>query len=87
MEAAATGPLRRCIVTRQVLPKEALLRFVIDPAGAVVPDGAGKLPGRGLWVKAERAALMVRVRDAGFAGRLGLGPADGAVPVSVEVAA
>lgn len=52
-----TGPLRRCIVTREVLPKESLLRFVIGPAGEVVPDVAGKLPGRGLWVKAERAVL------------------------------
>jgi uncharacterized protein len=56
-DAPMTGPLRRCIVTREVLPKEALLRFVIGPAGDVVPDVAGKLPGRGLWVKAERAAL------------------------------
>jgi len=52
-----TGPLRRCIATREVLPKESLLRFVVGPASDVVPDVAGKLPGRGLWVKAERAAL------------------------------
>ena len=56
-DAPMTGPLRRCIVTREVLPKESLLRFVIGPAGEVVPDVAGKLPGRGLWVKAERAVL------------------------------
>jgi len=67
MEPAATGPLRRCIVTRQVLPKEALVRFVIDPAGTVVPDVAGKLPGRGLWVKAERAALAAAVAKNLFA--------------------
>jgi hypothetical protein len=63
----ATGPLRRCIVTREVLPKELLVRFVIDPAGTVVPDIAGKLPGRGLWVKAERAALANAVAKKLFA--------------------
>jgi hypothetical protein len=66
-ESVATGPLRRCIVTREVLPKELLVRFVIDPAGTVVPDVAGKLPGRGLWVKAERAALANAVAKKLFA--------------------
>lgn len=52
------GPLRRCLATRAVRPKTELLRFVIGPEGALVPDLAGRLPGRGLWVSAERAALI-----------------------------
>ena len=56
-DAPMTGPLRRCIVTREVLPKESLVRFVVGPAVDAVPDIAGKLPRRGLWVKAERAVL------------------------------
>jgi hypothetical protein len=67
IETAATGPLRRCIVTREVLPKEALIRFVIDPAGTIVPDVAGELPGRGLWVKAERPVLATAVAKNLFA--------------------
>ena len=63
----ATGPLRRCIVTREVLPKESLIRFVIGPAGDLVPDISGKLPGRGLWVKAERAVLASAVAKNLFA--------------------
>jgi len=63
----ATGPLRRCIVTREVLPKESLIRFVIGPAGDLVPDISGKLPGRGLWVKAERAVLAKAVAKNLFA--------------------
>src|SRR5437870_12059149 len=47
--------LRRCVVTRAVLPKAALVRFVVGPTGEIVPDVAARLPGRGLWVKAERA--------------------------------
>jgi predicted RNA-binding protein YlxR (DUF448 family) len=62
-----SGPLRRCIVTRDVLPKDVLLRFVIGPSGQVVPDVQGKLPGRGLWVKSERAALKSAVDKNHFA--------------------
>lgn len=50
-------PERRCLATRAVRPKGALIRFVVGPDGAVVPDPDGRLPGRGLWVSAERAAL------------------------------
>ncbi|HEU5483106.1 MAG TPA: RNA-binding protein, partial [Sphingomicrobium sp.] len=56
-----SGALRRCIVTRDVLPKDLLIRFVIGPSGEIVPDVQGRLPGRGLWVKAERAALASAV--------------------------
>jgi predicted RNA-binding protein YlxR (DUF448 family) len=34
-----------------------MIRFVVGPEGDVVPDLARRLPGRGLWVKAERAAV------------------------------
>lgn len=53
----SAGPERKCIATGVVLPKPALIRFVVGPDDVVVPDLAGKLPGRGIWVKAERAAL------------------------------
>jgi uncharacterized protein len=45
---------RTCIVTRQVLPADELIRFVAGPDGQVVPDLARKLPGRGVWVTAQR---------------------------------
>jgi predicted RNA-binding protein YlxR (DUF448 family) len=48
---------RRCIVTGEVLAEGHLIRFVADPDGRVVPDIAAKLPGRGMWVSAERAIL------------------------------
>ena len=67
MDVPATGPLRRCIVTREVLPKKSLIRFVVGPAGDLVPDISGKLPGRGLWVKAERAVLASAVAKNVFA--------------------
>lgn len=53
-DEALTGAARRCLVTGAVRPKGELLRFVLDPAGKIVPDVAGKLPGRGLWLTAQR---------------------------------
>lgn len=50
-------PERRCIATGEVQPKRGLIRFVIGPDAQVVPDLAEKLPGRGIWVAADRAAL------------------------------
>ena len=51
------GPERKCIVTGDSQPKFGLIRFVVAPDGQVVPDILGKLPGRGMYVSAERAAL------------------------------
>ncbi len=50
-------PLRRCIVSGTVQPKLGMIRFVISPDGVAVPDLDGKLPGRGLWLGAERALV------------------------------
>lgn len=58
-DGAATE--RRCIVTRESKPVAALLRFVVGPDGAVVPDIAGTLPGRGIWVTADRASVETAV--------------------------
>lgn len=50
-------PERRCISTGAVGPKPGLIRFVISPEGHILPDIMGKLPGRGIWVSANRKAL------------------------------
>ncbi|MCT8158533.1 RNA-binding protein [Pseudoruegeria sp. SHC-113] len=55
-------PERRCIATGEVAPKAGLIRFVVGPDGTVVPDLAEKLPGRGLWVSADRAALELAAK-------------------------
>src|ERR1700712_5945250 len=52
-----TGPLRRCIVTRERLPKERMIRFVIGPDRQIVPDLTARLPGRGMWLSASRDVL------------------------------
>ena len=42
---------RMCIVTREVMDEERLIRFVRGPDGEVVPDLNRQLPGRGVWVR------------------------------------
>ena len=51
------GPQRTCIATGEQGSPERMIRFVVGPEGEVVPDLARRLPGRGLWVPAERAAV------------------------------
>jgi predicted RNA-binding protein YlxR (DUF448 family) len=63
----ADGPERRCIATGEVQPKHGLIRFVVGPDGQIVPDLSEKLPGRGIWVAADRAALQLAVKKNLFA--------------------
>jgi uncharacterized protein len=58
---------RLCAATRTVRPISALIRFVIGPQGEAVPDVKGKLPGRGVWVTATRAALGEAIKRKAFA--------------------
>ena len=58
----ADGPERKCIVTGDVQPKSGLIRFVIGPDGQMVPDILGKLPGRGIYVTAEKAVIETAKR-------------------------
>ena len=55
---AARGE-RRCIVSGERYPEADLIRFAVAPDGAVTPDVAAKLPGRGAWVRADRASVQL----------------------------
>ena len=61
------APERRCIATGETGPKTGLIRCVVGPEGQIVPDVLGKLPGRGIWVSADRAAIATAVRKRLFA--------------------
>jgi predicted RNA-binding protein YlxR (DUF448 family) len=61
------GSLRRCVVTRAERSPDDLIRFVVDPAGGIVADLARKLPGRGVWVTAEKASVAAAVKAKAFA--------------------
>jgi predicted RNA-binding protein YlxR (DUF448 family) len=62
-----TGPLRTCIVTGETMAPERMIRFVVGPDGDVVPDLARRLPGRGMWLKAERAVVEQAIAKKAFA--------------------
>src|SRR5580692_10731295 len=53
---------RMCVLTREVRPIADLIRFVVGPDGAAVPDLKSKLPGRGVWVTATQDALSEAVK-------------------------
>lgn len=64
------GSLRRCILTRVERDPADLLRFVADPEGRLVPDLSRKLPGRGVWVTADKASVAAAVEARAFAKSL-----------------
>jgi predicted RNA-binding protein YlxR (DUF448 family) len=72
-DEAESGPLRRCVVTRERLPKEKMIRFVIGPDRLVVPDLAASLPGRGIWLSA-RGDVIETARIRGAFARAARGP-------------
>lgn len=49
------------------MAESRLIRFVAAPDGTVVPDLARKLPGRGMWVLANRGAVDMAVKRNLFA--------------------
>lgn len=53
-EKDGSEPRRRCIASGTEHPRGELLRFVVDPDGRLVPDIAGRLPGRGIWLSPDR---------------------------------
>ena len=55
-------PERKCIATGESQPKAGLIRFCLGPDGQIVPDILGKLPGRGIYVSADRAVLDKAVK-------------------------
>ena len=57
-----SATVRMCAVTRQMLPIDELIRFVVSPQSEVLADLKRKLPGRGLWVTASRQTVAEAVK-------------------------
>lgn len=79
MPGGKTDPERKCIVTGKVQDKTGMIRFVIGPDGTPVPDLEEKLPGRGIWVEADRKTIETALARGHFskaAKRKIDGPAD-----------
>lgn len=61
--SAAVGSERRCILSGESSARDGLLRLAIAPDGLVLPDVAGKAPGRGAWIRPDRAKLEAALGD------------------------
>jgi len=57
------GPERRCILTLETMPTDLLVRLVVDPDGKLVADVAAKLPGRGVWIKADGPLIRNEIKS------------------------
>ena len=51
-------PLRKCVVTREQLPKKDLVRVVKNKEHGVIVDSKGKLNGRGAYLKLEEKVIL-----------------------------
>jgi len=83
--ASSAGPQRTCIATGEQAAPERMIRFVVAPGGEVVPDLARRLPGRGMWVRAERAAVE-RAMTKNLFARAARGAAGAAVKPPADLA-
>src|SRR6187431_1761376 len=69
-ETETDDTVRRCALTRERLPKQDLIRFVLAPSGEIVPDLKERLPGRGVWVTADRGLVAEAAKRNVFARAL-----------------
>ncbi len=79
-ESPATDSERTCALTREHRAPEELIRFVAAPDGTVVPDLDRRLPGRGVWLTANREIVEKAVKTKTFSRAL---RADAVVPTDL----
>lgn len=60
-------PERKCIATGAIQPQAGLIRFCLGPEDMIVPDILARLPGRGFYVSADRAAIDKAAKKGLFA--------------------
>ncbi len=55
-------PMRTCVITKESLPKQELLRIVRTPEYDVKVDETGKLNGKGAYIKKDLAVLEKAIK-------------------------
>jgi predicted RNA-binding protein YlxR (DUF448 family) len=61
---------RLCALTREVRPVADLIRFVVSPDGALVPDTDARAEGRGVWVTLGARTVAEAQKKKAFARSL-----------------
>ena len=56
-------PMRSCVITREKLPKQELLRIVRTTDSSVVIDDTGKINGRGAYIKKDIDILNKAIKS------------------------
>ena len=56
-------PMRSCVVTKEKLPKQELLRIVRTTDNKVVADISGKINGRGAYIKKDIEVLDKAIKN------------------------
>ncbi len=68
-------PERKCILSGDIAPRDALIRLAISPEGPdgaaqVLPDLLARAPGRGAWIGVSRAELQAAMGGGKSGGKL-----------------
>lgn len=57
MTRSKKAPLRKCVVTQEMYPKQQLIRVVRNKEGEVFVDESGKKNGRGAYISKNMEAI------------------------------
>ncbi|RUT30209.1 RNA-binding protein [Arsenicitalea aurantiaca] len=68
--ARSEDTMRQCALTRESMPVDALIRFVVGPDDVLVPDTDAKAEGRGVWITLGARQVEEAVRRKAFARSL-----------------
>jgi hypothetical protein len=71
VKADKDGPERKCVLTGTKVDRADLIRLVLSPDNAVLPDVRAKAPGRGAWIAVDKAALRAAMVGGKLRGALG----------------
>ncbi len=56
-------PLRKCLATNEMFPKNELIRIVKTPNNEVIVDVSGKINGRGAYISRSKIALEKAIKS------------------------
>lgn len=78
-------PLRKCVVSREQLPKQELLRVVNNKELGVMVDVSGKMNGRGAYVKRDAQVIKKAQKNNVLSKHLGVQVPDTVYQTLLEI--